>query len=73
MMTWLGDYGKRKNCTVERNVLYHEALVLVLKVFLMLLQDSKKHSEVAPGTEVEPQSLRPPECPPGCYCEYQVP
>nr|KAF6468825.1 hypothetical protein HJG59_000029 [Molossus molossus] len=33
------------------------------EVFLRLLQDSGKQSDVAPGTGVEPQSLRPP----GCY------
>ncbi|XP_058390822.1 ATP-binding cassette sub-family A member 13 [Diceros bicornis minor] len=35
------------------------------EVFLMLLQDSKKHPDTAPGTESEPQFCRPPQHAPG--------
>ncbi|XP_073095223.1 ATP-binding cassette sub-family A member 13 [Manis javanica] len=36
------------------------------EVFLMLLQDSKKRSDVGPGMKLEPQCQRPPECAPDC-------
>ncbi|KAF6301418.1 ATP binding cassette subfamily A member 13 [Rhinolophus ferrumequinum] len=37
------------------------------EVFLMLLQDSPKQSDLAPGPELEPQRHQPAESDPGCY------
>lgn len=37
----------------------------------MLLQDSPKQSDLAPGPALEPQSHRPPEHDP-VYCEYRT-
>lgn len=61
---------EKVQCGKEHKIIQNSFFIFK-KVFLMLLQDSPKQSDLAPGPELEPQRHLPAESDPGC-CEYRA-